>query len=96
MKGTIQYLDALSNHLGVNSDYALAQALGITRFTVSKYRRGVSGFSDDVALRVADLLNRPRGEVIIAIQAERARHSHNLPVADALADYLSKLGGMAA
>lgn len=94
--GTCDYLDALRTRLGLTSDYALAKQLGVTHSALSNYRRGRSAFSDDMTLKVADLLERPRAEVYLTIQAERARKAHNEPVALVLADALRRLGGMAA
>lgn len=94
--GTCDYLDAVGEKYGIQSDYGLAQKLGVSKQAVGNYRHGKSAFSDDIAFRVADLLNRPRAEVYLTIQAERARKAHNEPVALVLADALRRLGGMAA
>ena len=41
---------------GVDSDYALAPKLGLTRAAVSRWRRGVSLPSDETILKLAELL----------------------------------------
>lgn len=73
MKTTIEYLDAFKASLGIESDYAAAKALGITRAAVSKYRNGYGGFDDQTAVRIADALNVDPMEVIAAVHGEWAR-----------------------
>lgn len=96
MKGTCDYLDALRDHFGVKSDYAIAKKLDVSTGSLGNWRAGRSTFSDEIAFQVADILGLPRSQVYLAIQAERAAKAHNTPLYDALADALQKLGGMAA
>ncbi|RQP43143.1 DUF3693 domain-containing protein [Burkholderia ubonensis] len=72
MKTTIQYLDALKKRLDLPSDYAAAQALGVTRAAVSRYRNGLSVFDEATAVRVADILGLDPLEVVSACKAESA------------------------
>jgi transcriptional regulator with XRE-family HTH domain len=72
MRTTVDYLDALKAKLGLPSDYAAAKLLGVTRSAASRYRTGVSTFDDEVAVRVAELLEINPLEVIFALRAERA------------------------
>ncbi|WP_322005247.1 helix-turn-helix domain-containing protein [Paraburkholderia tropica] len=74
MKSTTQYLDELKDHLGVESDYALAKALGMTRAAVSKYRTGYSMPDDLACAKIADLLGCDPMEVIAAINYQRAKN----------------------
>lgn len=76
MKTTVQYLDALKARLGLPSDYAAAQVLGVTRAAVSKYRLGRSVFDERVAINVAELLSLDPLEVIAACKAESAPDLH--------------------
>jgi transcriptional regulator with XRE-family HTH domain len=69
---TLEYLQAVKKKLGIESDYALAKRLGITRSAVSNLQLGKSIFSDDVALAVAQILDVPPIEVIAQANAERA------------------------
>lgn len=70
---TLDYLAACKRRLGIESDYALAKALGVTQAAVSSYRREKSAINDDVALTVAEILGvNPMG-VIAAANAERAK-----------------------
>jgi len=70
---TIEYLRAVKSRLGINSDYALAKSLGVTRSAVSKLQKGDVAFSDDVALTVAEILGVEPIAVIAAANAERAK-----------------------
>lgn len=69
---TLEYLSAVKSHLGIESDYALAQRLGITRSAVSNFVRGKGIFGDDVALSVAQILDLNPLVVIAQANAERA------------------------
>ncbi|ELW9447700.1 DUF3693 domain-containing protein [Burkholderia orbicola] len=73
MKTTIEYLDAYKAKLGVDSDYAAAKALGVTRSAVSNYRNGSRGFDDATAVRIAEVLDVNPMEVIAAVHGEWAR-----------------------
>lgn len=75
MKTTIEWLDALKEHLGLPSDYATAKALGVTRSTVSGYRTGRSVFDQATCIKVAELMGVDPFEIIASINAETARDS---------------------
>jgi hypothetical protein len=68
---TTQYLDAVKAKLGIESDYALAQHLEMTRFGVSKLRTGVSVMSNTTAALVAQILGVPELRVIADCEIER-------------------------
>lgn len=70
---TIEYLNATKAQLGIQSDYALAAELGVTRSAISKLQQGGVSFGDDVALKIADILGRNPLEVIAAANSERAK-----------------------
>lgn len=72
---TCDYLDAIQKKKSINSDYGLAKVLNITRQTVSRYRAGLGQFDDEVALRVADILEINAGCVLIDMHAERSKNS---------------------
>lgn len=72
MRTTVDYLDALKAKLGLPSDYAAAKLLGVSRAACSRYRTGVSTFDDEVAFKVAELLEINPLEVIVSARAERA------------------------
>ena len=70
---TVEFLDALRARLDIKSDYALRLSLDVTKAAVSDYRTGKSHFSDEVALRVAALLDLDPGYVLACIHAERTK-----------------------
>lgn len=70
---TLEYLAACKARLGIESDYALAKQLGVRQPTISSYRMGRSRMDDDVALKVAEILNLHPLQVIAAANAERAK-----------------------
>ena len=73
MKSTQQYLDEIKERLGVESDYALAKALGMTRASVSSYRCGRT-FPDDMACaKIAEILGCEPMEVIAATNYQRSK-----------------------
>lgn len=70
---TLDYLGAVKKRLGIESDYALAKALGISHSAICGYRAGTSRINDDVALTIAEILDKNPLEVIAAANAERAK-----------------------
>ncbi|RQX89622.1 helix-turn-helix domain-containing protein [Burkholderia stagnalis] len=73
MKTTSEWLDALKARLALPSDYAVAKILGVTRQRVSSWRNGRATFEDDVAFRVAELLEINPLEVLVSNRAERSK-----------------------
>lgn len=73
MKTTIEFLDAVKEKLGIDSDYALAKRLGFSLSGMSNYRTGRRILDDDAALAVATALEVHPFEVIAAANAERAK-----------------------
>lgn len=70
---TIEYMAALKKRLVIDSDYALSKALGVTKQTISRYSKGVGHFDDDVARRVAAILEMHPGLVMLDMHRERAK-----------------------
>ncbi|WP_151446750.1 helix-turn-helix domain-containing protein [Lacisediminimonas profundi] len=70
---SIEYLDQAKRRLGIESDYALAKALGITHSAMSNYRAGRSRIDDSVAVKVAQVLDINPMEIIAAANIERAK-----------------------
>lgn len=71
METTQDFLDALKIRLNLRSDYALGKHMGVTSMTMSRWRAG-GAFSDDNAIRVADLLEIPRAYVIACMGAQNS------------------------
>jgi hypothetical protein len=69
MKTIIDYMDDLKEKFG--SDYKSAKMLEVEKQTISSIRkRGL--MSDETAIKVADLLDIDRGEVLIAAAMARS------------------------
>jgi transcriptional regulator with XRE-family HTH domain len=68
-----EYLAAVRAKLNITSDYALAKALGVTKQAAGRWSRGLNGFDDDVARRVAEILDIHPGLVMLDIHRERAQ-----------------------
>jgi hypothetical protein len=69
MKTAMDYLDDLKEKLG--SDYKIAKAFEVDTAAVSMIRKR-GKISDDVAIKIADLLGAPREEVLIAAAIARS------------------------
>lgn len=72
MNATNYYLNAARSHLGLRSDYALAQALGLRKSTIGNYRSGRNNFNDAIAMRIASAAGVRPESVLLAMQVERA------------------------
>jgi len=70
---TQEYLDAIKARYDLPTDYRLAKFMGMSTQAISHYRHKGTTFSDEVALKVAELLELPEGKVLADMQAERAR-----------------------
>ncbi|MFA8363216.1 DUF3693 domain-containing protein [Burkholderia ubonensis] len=73
MNTTCRYLDAAKQRLGVQSDYALAKALGLRTTAISNYRSGRNHFDDATAIKVAHAAGLEPEVVLFAMQVERAK-----------------------
>lgn len=71
MNTSQRYLQAIERRYGISLGKEVAQLLGVAEMSVSRYRTGQKGFSDDVAMRAADLLELDRDVVLAEIQADR-------------------------
>lgn len=86
---TADYLDAVKSRLLLPSDYALQNVIGASRQQISRYRTGKDYLGDDVALRVAEILDVPPGRVLADVAAERAK-------SDAVREVWRRLSAVAA
>lgn len=90
---TCDFLNAVKARHGIESDYALAKKIGITRAAVSSYRNRKSLLDDSTALKVANLLEIDPAIVLASVHAERAKKPEERRVWEAI---IQKLGGAAA
>lgn len=93
MRSSIEYLDEAKAKIGIESDYAFAKNIGITRGAMSNYRNKVSIMDDYTAAQVANILGIQAIIVIAAANAERERDDGKK---DFWQKYWKKLGGIAA
>lgn len=70
---TVEFLDAIKARHNIPSDYKLAKFIGVAQQTVSNYRVKGIGFDDELAIRVAELLEIDPGYVLACIHAERTK-----------------------
>lgn len=87
---TVGYMGALKRRLGIESDYALAKALCVTKQTVSRYAQGKGYFDDEVAIRAARILEIDPMNIIVATHVERARTPEEQEVWRAILEKISK------
>lgn len=73
MNYTQTMLDEYKKALMLRSDSALADTLGVTRATVSRWRKGHGHPEPAMAWEIATAINRNPAEVLVSIEAERAR-----------------------
>ncbi|MFZ6639223.1 helix-turn-helix domain-containing protein [Undibacterium sp. TC4M20W] len=69
---TIEYLNLAKEKLGITSDYALAQRLGVTRSYMSKLMAGKCHLSDELAQAVAAIIGFHSGIVVLDMHRQRA------------------------
>ena len=93
MRTTCEFLDAVKRRHNIQSDYALAKAIGVTRAAISSYRVGRSQMDIEVSRRVAELLDLDPEIVAVSVQAERAKKPTERALWESV---LEKLGGVAA
>lgn len=70
---TVEYLDAVKRKLDLQSDYSLKDPLGVKPQTISRYRRGLDTFGEDMAIKVAGILKIKPQAVLADMAAERSK-----------------------
>ncbi len=70
---TLEYLDAVKKRIGKDSDYAVAKALKVRQSTISGYRARGGQMEDDIAARVAEILEVHPGFVMLDMHRARAK-----------------------
>jgi plasmid maintenance system antidote protein VapI len=74
MNTTIDFLNQLKAKFSLSSNYALAKKLGQTDTAIARWAHGKNTFSDETAIKVAELLELDPAYVVACIHAERAKH----------------------
>lgn len=70
---TVDFLDAIKTRYNLPSDYAIQKVLGIHRSTISTYRTKDHAFDDEIAVKVAHVLDLPEGYVLACCHRERSK-----------------------
>lgn len=73
MLSSIELLDLVKHALHLESDYALAKRLGVTKSLISMHRSRRFGMSNELALKCADVLGYDPAYVLLCVNAERAK-----------------------
>jgi len=94
MNTTLGFIADIKARYNIESDYAAAKLLEVSKMTVSSYRNGKSLFSDEIALKVADLLDLDPAYVVASIHAEREKNLEVKKVWSKLAEKLSVVAGV--
>ncbi|WP_312302216.1 hypothetical protein [Diaphorobacter nitroreducens] len=68
-----EWIDRVKNARGIESDYAAAKALGVTKQAISTYRAKGSTLDENAAISVAKLLGIPPAGVVLDQAAERTK-----------------------
>lgn len=68
-----EWLDKAKEKLKIDSDYKLAQIIGITQSTISMIRKRNAGIDNYIALRLADILEIRELTVIIDLEIQKAK-----------------------
>lgn len=89
MQTTVEFLDAVKEKHGIPSDNQLAIRLGSTRSSVSNYRGKKNYLEDEVAVKVAALLEIDPAYVMACIHAEREKNQEVKKVWSRMAERLS-------
>lgn len=86
-------LDDVKHVTGVESDYALAKKLGVSKQSVSEYYSGKNVPNEFACLQIAESLGKPLETVIAAVRVEAEKDETRR---SAWEKYYKRVGGMAA
>ena len=68
---TNKLLDRAAKKLPTESDYSIANALGVSRAAVSKWRSGRNHMADTAAMKLAEILGEPTDPILALVAADR-------------------------
>lgn len=89
MRTTIELLNAVKRQHKLQSDYALAKHLGLTRAAISRYMSGQDSLGEIAAIRVAAALDIDPGVVFAIAAGDRTRDAEAKKVWQAMAKRLT-------
>lgn len=90
LENSAQIVDALRIRLAVDTDTAVAAALGITHGAISHWRAGRFAMSPELACKAAELLGVEPGPLVLVCLAETERRPPLAALYRQLADRLGK------
>lgn len=90
LENSAQIVDALRIRLAVDTDNAVAAALGVTHASVSHWRHGRSAMSPELAAKAAELLGVEPGPLVLVCLAETERRPPLAALYRQLADRLGR------
>lgn len=93
MENVRKLLDEVKQRNGIESDYALAKILDVRRQRVSAYYKRVQVPDNTVCLKIAEILEKPLGDVIAAVELDAEKDEKRRSVWE---KYYKRVGGMAA
>lgn len=73
LENSAQIVDALRIRLGVDTDSAVASALGVHHSAVGHWRQGRSAMGPELAMKAAELLGVEAGPLVLVCLAETER-----------------------
>lgn len=88
MTTSVEWLDMAKNRLKISTKYKLAKQIGCTLTSISNIYSGKSTMGDEIALKVAHLLDADPAIVVISCHLERAKSP---PLREALESALTRL-----
>lgn len=85
---SIEFLDAVREKHGIQSDRKLAVFLKVDRTRIPAYRRGRRTLDPDACIAVAKALEVPPGYVMASVMAERAKSTEHRRIWEKAARFL--------
>lgn len=90
MQTAAQYLDAAKEKLQLQSDYALAKQLGLSRQTISNYRKNHRTFDNYTCIALSEITGIPALKIIADMELARETDECRRGMWES---YVKRLGG---
>ena len=96
METTADFLDHLKSRLVCRNDAELAGRMGWKPAQISRYRRLQSTFSDETALRVAELCDVKPEFIVACMKAQQSKHPETRSAWQRVAEQIGRAAAFAA
>jgi len=73
MRDSAYYIEEIKKAQGVQSDYAVAKLLGVSKQAIPNYRSGRSSFDSNLAFKVAELSGHDPAEIVLDMKAMKEK-----------------------